>query len=35
MRRPFLIVIVLVVLVFLPACQSVNQEYLKNLEVVW
>ncbi len=29
------IVIVLVVLAFLPACQSANQEYLKNFEVVW
>ena len=29
------IVIVLVVLAFLPACQSVNQEYLKNFEIVW
>lgn len=29
------IVIVLVVLTSLPACQSGNQEYLKNFEVVW
>ena len=29
------IVSVLIVLAFMPACQSVNQEYLKNFEVVW
>jgi hypothetical protein len=34
-HRVFSIVITLVVLAFLPACQSVNQEYLKNFEVVW
>jgi len=34
-HRILRIVSVLIVLAFLPACQSVNQEYLKNFEVVW
>jgi hypothetical protein len=34
-HRILRIVSVLIVLAFLSACQRVNQEHLKNFEVVW